>query len=190
VIGKKFLEDFCQMAPANAAWILSLMAVLSALSGVFFAVLSRAFGNRKTVFIRISGCMPVFVFTVIAGQILCDARSLLPAVLFCLLSMTASISAIAIPLLHETNAPGDASLAVCLLNSGFYFSVAVFGNGAGIFLSCFPPEIHGAQRIHTPASWLATFCMFLVFSCIAALFSFRVAGSQEQTPPFPRVSGV
>lgn len=175
VIGKKFLEDFCQLAPANAAWILSLMAILSALSGMFLAVLSRAFGNRKKIFIRLGGCVSMFVFTTLTALILLDARTSFPAVLFCLLSMTASISSIAIPLLYETNAPGDASFAVCLLNFSFYFFVAVFGNGVGILMNCFQPELHGSQRIYTQASWLATFCMFLVFSCIASLLSFRVS---------------
>lgn len=174
VIGKKFLEDFCRMEPRNAAWVLSLMGILSALSGVFFAVLSQAFGNRRRIFVRLSGCVSTFVFTIITCMILLDARNSSPAILFCLLAMTASVSSIAIPLLYETNPVGHASFAVCLLNFSFYFFVAIFGNGVGVLLNCFPPEIHGAYQIYTQASWLVAFGMFLLFSITAMVFSLRV----------------
>ncbi len=175
VIGKKFLEDFCQMAPGSAAWILSLMGILSAMSGIFFAVLSRAFGNRKRVFIRLSGCVSAFVFTAMGCLILLDARSSFPAVLLCLLSMTASISSIAIPLLYQTNGPGEAGFSVCVLNFSFYFFVAIFGNGVGVLLNCFQPEMSGEFRVYTRGAWLAAFGMFFVFSWIASVFSFRVS---------------
>lgn len=174
VIGKKFLEDFCQMVPENAAWVLSLMGILSALSGFFFAVLSRALGGRKQVFLRISGCVSVTVFTTITLLSLLNVRSVFPAVLLCLLSMTASISSIAIPLLYETNAPDRAGFAVCLLNFSFYFFVAVFGNSAGFLMNCFEPELLGQHRIYTREAWLAIFAMFLMSSFLVLILSFRV----------------
>ena len=45
VIGKKFLEDYCGMASDNAALILSLMGMISAVSGLSFAIISRMLGS-------------------------------------------------------------------------------------------------------------------------------------------------
>lgn len=51
VIGKKFLEDFCGFSSPDAAWVLSLMGAISAVSGVLFAVLSRLAGNPAAHFL-------------------------------------------------------------------------------------------------------------------------------------------
>ncbi len=167
VIGKKFLEDFCGFAPDRAAWILSLMAALSAVSGVLFAFLSRTFGNRRRIFCRISGAVSLLVFASVLLLIACDMRSGGVALLFCLLATTASLSSITIPMLHETNPRDLAGPAVCVMNFSFYLAVAVFGNAAGMLLNVCAPESKNGVLIYPIGSWLAVFSALAICAAVA-----------------------
>ena len=175
VIGKKFLEDFCRFEPEPAAWILSLMGALSALSCVLFALLSRLTGNRRRIFCRAAGVVCFTVFTLVT---LCLAFDLgcagMIAGLFCLLALTASTSSITIPLLHETNPPELAGTAVSFMNFSFYLAVAIFGNAVGFLLNLYPPEQSGGIRIYSRDSYLAVFLMFALCSCVVLKYSLRM----------------
>ena len=168
VIGKKYLEDCCGISQGTAAWVLSAMGFLSAVAGFSFAVISRHIGNRRRVFCRISGVMcatallGITVLTAAAG-------GWLPAVLFCCLATTASMTSIAIPLLKETNDPALAGSAIAFMNFCSYVSVAVLGNAAGFLLNIFPPERVGNVLVYSRWSYLA----LLVPMCAGALVVLR-----------------
>ena len=175
VIGKKYLEDFLGLPPEGAAWILSLMAVLAAISGFVPILFRRLTGGRIRVFITGAGAVSAFVccgLTLMTGL---GIKNPAAPVLLCLLSMTASLSPIAIPLLYGTNAPGRAGLAVCLFNFSLHFFVAVFSNAGGLVLGCFEPKYVGLTRVYGQDSWLAVFSMLSVFPFIVIWLSFRLA---------------
>ncbi len=175
VIGKKFLEDFCHMSPGNAAWVLSGMGSISALSGVFFAVLSRMTGNRRRIFCRIAGGVSLSVFLTLAGLLLGGVRTgWLTASLFCLLSMTASMSSITIPMLKETNVHERVGTAVSFMNFSFYLAVAVFGNMVGLLMNLFPPIPEKGISVYGTNSYLSVFLVLAFWSCVCALFAFRM----------------
>lgn len=169
VIGKKFLEDFCGFSSPDAAWILSLTGLISAIAGTLLAVLSRLAGNRRAVFCRIAGVVSLSVFGIIVFLLLFDIRSGWIALLFCLLASTGSMSSIAIPLLHETNPRELAGPAVCFMNFSFYLAVACFGNLTGWLLNSFPPETVGRTLVYSRNSYLAVFAV-LAFASIAVFF--------------------
>lgn len=168
VIGKKFLEDFCGFSSPDAAWILSLTGLISAVAGTLLAVLSRLAGNRRAVFCRIAGVVSLSVFGIIVFLLLLDLRSGWIALLFCLLASTGSMSSIAIPLLHETNPRELAGPAVCFMNFSFYLAVACFGNLTGWLLNSFPPETVGRTLVYSRNSYLAVFAVLALAS--AAVF--------------------
>ena len=164
VIGKKFLEDFCRFSSPDAAWILSLTGLISAVAGTLLAVLSRLAGNRRAVFCRIAGAVSISVFGLITLLLLFDLRSGWIALLFCLLASTGSMSSIAIPLLHETNPRDLAGPAVCFMNFSFYLAVAFFGNLSGWLLNTFPPEAVGKTLVYPRNSYLAVFAVLALAS--------------------------
>ena len=172
VIGKKFLEDFLGLSSARAAWILSLMAVLAALSGFAFALLSKLLGGRERMFICMAGCLSTLVFLGLVIMTGLDIRNMAPAVCLCALATVASLSSIAIPVLYATNEPSQAGLAICLLNFSLYFFVALFGNAVGLLLNCFESEALGSSRIYSRTAWLAVFSALLFFAFVVMLFSF------------------
>ncbi len=165
VIGKKFLEDFCRMEAENAAWLLSLMGLFSAGAGFSFALISRLTGNRRRIFLRISGITGFLVFSGILAALLTGFRSSLLGIPLCLLSLTASTAAITVPLLHETNDGLHAGTSVSLLNFISYLAVALLGNAVGFLMNLSPPEsgIDGIQ-IYGTASYLAVFSVLFFLS--------------------------
>ena len=174
VIGKKFLEDYCQIASDNAALILSLMGLISAVSGLGFAIISRMLGNRRQIFIRIVGVTCILVFISITVLLLLEIRTGWIAGLLCLLSFTASTSSIAVPLLRETNNADSIGVAVCILNFGCYIAVAVLGNAVGILMNIWTPELSGDVMIYGTKSYLAVFGSMLLLSTVVTWCSFRI----------------
>ncbi len=164
VIGKKFLEDYCLYSRSSAAWIMSITGALAALFGFLWALLSKFSGNRRRWVCRIAGIMVLTVTGLACIALLANWHSPLLGGLFCLISVTASISAIVIPLLNETNPPRISTFAVAELNFFFYAAVAVFGNLAGFLMGLFPPERRGEVLCYGRNSYL---CVFLLLFCCA-----------------------
>lgn len=180
VIGKKFLEDFCQMSSSRAALILSVMGFISAVSGLSLALLSRAFGNRRRIFLRVVGVSCVLVFFAITALVALQIRSSWIAALLCLVAATASTSSLAIPLLYETNEAEFAGVSVSLLNFGCYMAVAVLGNAVGWMMNLFQPTRQGDLLIYSPSSYMAVFGGMFLFSIVVVRCAFRLKETMGQ----------
>ncbi|MBN2712743.1 MAG: MFS transporter [Planctomycetes bacterium] len=174
VIGKKFLEDYCQMSSGNAACILSVMGVISAFSGLGFAILSRMLGNRRQIFVRIVGVTCLLVFASLTVLLLLEIRTAWIAALLCLLSFTASTSSIAVPLLRETNMAKFSGVSVSLLNFSCYITVALLGNAVGFLMNLYPPQQIGDLWVYSGKSYLAVFGVMFLLSGIVTWCAFRL----------------
>ena len=174
VIGKKFLEDFCAMGETGAAWILSLLGVISALSSFASGALSAAFGNRRRVFVRIAGLGCLISFLALHLATVFDFRTPWLALVFCILTVTANISPVTISLLRETNTPNVTGVSVSFLNFGNYIMVALLGTAAGLLMDLFPPQICGQTQIYGRDSYLAVFTLLFLLSCLVCGCAFRL----------------
>ncbi len=169
MIGKKFLEDFCSMSSENAAWVLSLMATLAAVVGMVLAVLSRLAGNRRRIFLKFATTTTVSVFLLIILALVFDIRSGGIAVLFCILTLASNLSAITVPMVHETNSSKLAGATVCFMNFSAYIAVAVLGNAVGLLMSLFRPEIlPNGVMLYGRGSYLAVFSALFLLACFTA----------------------
>tara|TARA_B100001971_G_scaffold188710_1_gene190231 strand:- start:1990 stop:3270 length:1281 start_codon:yes stop_codon:yes gene_type:complete len=180
VLGKKYLEDFLELSPTTAGWVLSLMAILAALSGFVPVTARRLTGGRIRLFIIGAGCMSVFVcggLTLMTGL---GVRSPAVAALLCLLAVTASLSPIMIPLLYWTNAPERAGLAVSLFNFSLYFFVALLGNAAGLLLGCFEPQLRGTSLVYGQGAWTAIFAGLFICALLVLRFALRVSEKTDK----------
>ena len=174
VLGKKFLEDFCRLSSQQAAWMLSLMGVLAAVSGLGFAVASRLLDNRRRIFIRVAGAGCLLAFLAINTLLALGIRTTWMAALLGLLCLTASTTAIVVPLLRETNARELGGVAASLLNFGCYLTVALLGHLVGLLMNLFPPlPVDGILR-YGVASYRAVFGFMLALAALAAWCAFQV----------------
>ena len=176
VIGKKFMQDFCSLGEIPAGWLFSATGTLAALSGMAMAWASHFFGNRRRIFCRIAGISCFTCFALIFLMICFDIRnSMLFSIFLLMLSGTASLSTIVIPLLRETNLEMLTGRAVCMLNFSFYLAVAFFGNLAGLLLKLFQPIVsaNGAAA-YGRSAWMTVFGLFLLSSIAVLYFSFQM----------------
>ncbi len=176
VIGKKFMQDFCGLGELPAGWLFSATGATAAASGLVMASASHYFGNRRRIFCRIAGVSNFTVFALIFALICCNVRSsLLFSILLLMLSGTASLSTIVIPLLRETNPEMLSGRAVCMLNFCFYLAVAFFGNLSGQLLKLFRPVGNAAGvAIYGQSAWMTLFGVFLLGSLAVLYFSFQM----------------
>jgi len=176
VIGKKFLQDYCQVSPVAAGWVLSGMGALAAAAGFLFAFLSLHWNNRRRIFCVLAGYVSVAAFGTEFLLLLLNIRTgTVFIALFCITSFTASLSAIVIPLLKETNPEHLVGKSVSMLNSCFYLAVAGFGNLTGLLMNCFSPEKAPGSGvlIYGRDAYLSVFTLLFICSWAVLFFSLR-----------------
>jgi MFS family permease len=174
VIGKKFLQDFCNMGEMNAGWVFSATGALAASGGFIFAVLGQFMGARRYLFCRLAGVVSVLVFTVLTFMIAADMRNgMLCSLLILLLSCFASLTTVLIPILNESNPPSIIGRCMSILNFSCYIAVAMLGNMTGMILNCFSPATQDGSMACSRSAWLTLFVALTCCSLLVCFFSFR-----------------
>lgn len=182
VIGKKFLLDFCNMPDLAAGWVFSATGAVAAVSGLSMAALSHLLGNRRKIFCRTAGVISFGSFSIILLLTLCNVRvGAVYAGFFILLSATASLSSILIPLLRETNGNVMMGKTVSMLNFSFYLCVAFFGNMAGVILKCFTPMERNGITVYGQAAWSTIFGIFACAALLVLFYSFKMRETYGKT---------
>lgn len=181
VIGMKFLQDFCVISVEKAAVFLSVMAALYAVAGSVLAYLSKVFYTRKVVFLRIIGCSTLLIFSVIAILLAFDIKAtLFIGILLFILSGTASLSPLLVPLLHETNDKEISGTAVSVMTSMFALCVALLGNITGILMNVFPAKVlENGVHIYGNNSYLLIFGLFIILAIISLINVLKLKDSEQ-----------
>ena len=174
VIGKKFLEDFCNISAVNAAAILSIMAFLYAIAGPVIAFFSRLSLNKRTIFLKLSSINTLLVFGFIMFCAWQKINSPLIYIGFCTVAFGASLSPILIPLLHDYNGQKVANTAVSILPCGFYLVVAVLSGIIGRCLDYFNNLGTAYIAIFTIMFFVAIFSFINVFKIKESLKTIRL----------------
>lgn len=180
VLGKKFLEDFCQMPVMQAATILSIMGALYAVAGSVLAFLSKAALHRRTIFLKLSSLNTLFVFSTILICLCLNIRTPVIGYLFCTIAFGASLSPLLVPLLHDYNGARVSSTAISVMTCGFYLVVAILGNISGCLLDLFTPSIASAGHcIYSNNSYIAIFALSVILAIYSFINVFKIEESQK-----------
>lgn len=170
VIGKKFLEDFCNFTSLKAAVVMSVMALLYAVAGSLIAFFSKISLNKRTIFLKLSGICSLIVFGFILLSVCLNIQSPLICFGFCVIAFGASLSPILIPLLHDYNDVRVASTAVSVMTCGFFVVVAVLGGIIGVCLDNFSSQ---------GLSYVAIFTVLFIVSLVSIYNVFKVEESKK-----------
>ena len=162
VIGKKFLEDFCQMSATAAAGYIAGVGIIASISGFTMALISQACGGRKKLFLIMSGCVAVFSYGFIVFALCMDWRTHFVGVLLFAVAWFANQGTLTVPIMKDTNVPESMGAIVSLCNGIVYMTVALLGNAVGILLDLFEPVRKGTALIYTNNSYIAVFTLFLL----------------------------
>ena len=103
IIGKKFLEDYCYMTIAKAAFILTLMAIIAAAFNIVNASVCKLCHNHRVIFLKSASVITFLSLLIIFLLILSDIHTSFIAVIFCIIAGNASISSLLIPVIQQSN---------------------------------------------------------------------------------------
>lgn len=165
VIGKKFLEDFCHMPTATAAWFIFIVGLIASVSGFCMALISQLCGGRRKIFLVISGGVAVFSYGFILLALCCEWRTYFVGFLLFAVAWFANQATINVPIMKDTNVPEAMGAIVSLSNGLVYLMVAILGNTVGLLLDLFEPEKVGNVLIYTKYSYMAVFGLFFLLGC-------------------------
>lgn len=178
VIGKKFLQDFCQFSSIKSATIMSVTATLYALSGILLAFLSKEFYHRKIFFLKVVSSISCLLVLGICTCLILNIKTSFIAVAFCILALGASISSLLVPYLQDVNKKGS-SIAISLMIFAMYMMVGFLGNTTGFFLNLFPSKMVHGTVIYSTNSYLSLFVFMFVLMFIAMIAVFRLDESKK-----------
>ena len=164
VIGKKFLEDFCQMTSGKAAVILSIMAIVAAVFNIVNAWACKICHNHRVRFLKGASIITFLSLLTICILIWLNIRTTFIAFIFCVLAGNASLSALLVPVLHATNRKMISGTAVSILNFSFFMMVGLLGTITGYILNIFEPTRIGSKLVYSSNSYLLLFGVFLLLS--------------------------
>ena len=174
VIGKKFLEDFCNFGVNKAALILSLMAVISAFAGTITAFISKNINNQRAIILKIFGILSMLSMLSILTLLAFDIHSKIIALIMCIPSYIGSISPILIASLHAINRHEVSATAVSIQNFSFFMMVGLLGMTTGMLMNIFEPIKKGNILIYQNNSYLLVFGLFFILSLIQVYFGFKI----------------
>ena len=164
VIGKKFLEDFCQMTSAKAAVVLSIMAIVAAVFNIVNASVCKLFHNHRVIFLKGASYITFLSLLTICLLIWLDIRTIFVAFIFCVLAANASLSSLLVPVLYATNRKMISGTAVSILNFSYFMAVGLLGTITGYVLNIFEPTRIGKTLVYSNNSYLLLFGVFLILS--------------------------
>ena len=91
IIGKKFLEDFCMMAPSKASIVLSIMAVIAAVFNIINASFCKIFHNHRVMFLKNASVISFVSLLIICLCLIFNIRTGYIALIFFILAGNASL---------------------------------------------------------------------------------------------------
>ncbi len=174
VIGKKFLQDFCNIGVNKAALILSCMAVISAFAGTITAIISKCMHNRRSVIFKTVSVLSFVSVLSISVLLAFDIQTKLIAFIFCIPSFIGSISPLLITTLHLFNRYEVSATAVSIQNFGFFMMVGILGMISGMLMNVFKPENVNGIMIYSNKSYLLVFALFLILSIFEMYYAFKI----------------
>lgn len=175
VIGKKFLEDYCNMSVINSAMILSVMGMLYAFSGSIIAFMSKLTLNRRTIYLRIATINTLFTFLCISICIMFNIKTpVIPCILFCTIAFWASLSPLLVPLLHDINGEKNSATSVSVMTCSFYISVGLLGNFSGFCL-----DKLNFPNLNEYSAYLIIFVFCSLMAVFACVNCFRIEESAK-----------
>lgn len=174
VIGKKYLEDFCDMPTQTAAIALSATSIFSAFGGFFYAWFSKKIGNRRRPFCRLTAVVTPLSCILLLALTAFGIKSYISVIILICLGSVSSLSSTMIPVLRETNPEEITSSAIAVLNCLCYLAVAIFGDIIGHCLESFPAMEEGTKLIYPAAAYTMVFAIVSAFALLITFCGFKL----------------
>jgi len=174
VIGNKFLQDFCLFDLHHSAWILSLMALISAFAGTITAFISKCINNKRAIIFKMFSILSFLSVLSVCILLIFNIHSKIIALIFCIPAFIGSISPLLILSLHKINRYEVSATAVSIQNCSFFMMVGILGMISGMLMNVFKPIIQNNILIYSNYSYLLVFGLFFILSIIEIICAFKI----------------
>ncbi len=164
IIGKKFLEDYCQFPVSKAAFFLSIMAIVAAIFNIVNASVCKLCHNHRVLFLKGAAIVTFLCMTALFIMLYYDIRSALAGIIFFIIAGNASISSLLIPVIQQSNTEDVSVTAVSIMNFCFFMMVGFLGTLTGFLLNIFEPQRINGVLVYGRESYLLLFGTFLLLS--------------------------
>ena len=183
VIGKKFLEDFCQMSPTAASNVLLVTMIIAAVNSFIVAYLSKWCGDRRLPFLRFGGLGSLASSAMLLLAVMLNMRTpWLVVSAMILMAFAGNISSMNVASLREANDEKCFGTVMSVSNFIAYLVTAVFGGCTGKLMDIFPPTIIDGVKIYGQKSYLLIFAVLLFLCIIATICTMRLKETHNSTP--------
>ena len=175
VIGKKFLEDFCQMSPTAASNVLLVTMIIAAVNSFIVAYLSKWCGDRRLPFLRFGGLGSLASSAMLLIAVMFNIRTpWLVVSAMILMAFAGNLSSMNVASLREANDEKCFGTVMSVSNFIAYLVTAVFGGCTGKLMDIFPPEIINGVKIYGQKSYLLIFAVLMFLTIIATICTMRL----------------
>lgn len=174
VIGKKFLQDFCNFDINKAAVILSIMALICACAGTITAFISKCMNNKRAPIFKLVSVLSFISFLTVFLCLAFDFHTKLIAFVFLIPAFIGSISPLLILSIHLINRYEICATAVSIQNFGFFMTVGILGTLCGALMNVFKPNEINGVLIYGNQSYMLVFGLFLLLSIVEMFFAFKI----------------
>ena len=162
IIGKKFLQDFCNMSETSSGAVLTVTMLIAAVNGFIIANLSRWAGNRRRIFLQAGSLQCLVGAGLIVSALLLDIRHPALAVTgMILLAFGGNVTPIFVSLVKETNEENRFGTVLCVGNFFSYSVTAGFGCVLGKLMDIYPPQKVGEISVYSRNSYLLVFAVLI-----------------------------
>lgn len=172
IIGKKFLEDFCNVSNHSAGAVMTVTMIIAAVNGFVLANVSRICGNRRRPILQFSsfGCLcgAIIIFAALLGDCRLPFVSITGLIL---LAIAGNVSPISVALIKETNEEQRFGTVMSVSNSFAYAVTAVFGGVLGKLMDLYSPEVINGVNVYGSRSYLLVFGVLVVLCSISSIIS-------------------
>ncbi len=176
-VGKKFLEDFCDLSGERAGVVMTITMIIAAVNGFLMANVSAWMKNRRRPVILFSGCGCCLGALMILTGIWLKTGAALPLTGMILMAFAGNISPIYVALLKESNCDYRFGTVVCVGNFFAYAVSAVFSGCAGRLMDVYQPEIVDNIRVYSRESYMLVFGVLTLLGAVSAVLSLMIKES-------------
>ncbi|HNS32287.1 MAG TPA: MFS transporter [bacterium] len=174
-LGKKFLQDSCNLSSAKASIFTFLMIIANTVFGFLSGYTSRLIGRRKPVIMTATLITLIAALTIFLNLWLKGPPTIF-LISYILLAVSAAVSPVYVTSMKELNSVDVTATSVGFLNTICYMGIAFFAYASGFILDRFRHaalEITGII-IYPDEAYRMIFLGCIMFALISFLVSFSI----------------
>lgn len=175
IIGHKFLQDFCNISPAQAGYVTSAMMLTACFSGLTYASIHKWLGGKLSTYAKILiGCRLLSVTAILLAVYFRYANPFLLGTAMICLAAAANMTPTVTALMQKLNPPEIFASTFSFNNFISFFSTGIQGTLIGAIMGLYTPVLDGERLVYGRDTYLMVFLLLTGIALFAFLSILRL----------------